>query len=184
LMAEGELEELIKTDELSLTEEAYHFIIARKTASLISAAARVGAILGNVSEERERALAEFGMDVGIAFQLVDDNLDYTSKEEEFGKQIGIDLQRGKITLPLIQALRHCNTEERAFVQETLKMRPLTKEAFFRVVEIIERYDGINYTWEKAKGYIERAKRHLRLFPDSKEKEAFCVLADYVLERRL
>jgi octaprenyl-diphosphate synthase len=97
-MAEGELEELIKTDDLDVTEEDYLLIITRKTASLISAATQIGAILGNVSEERERALADFGMGVGIAFQLIDDNLDYTSKEEEFGKKIGIDLQDGKITL--------------------------------------------------------------------------------------
>lgn len=184
LMAEGELEELIKTDDLSLTEEAYLSIITRKTASLISAAARIGAILGNVPGAGQKALADFGTDVGIAFQLIDDNLDYTSKEEEFGKEIGIDLQRGKITLPLIHALRHCTPEERLFIQETLDLSPLTKEAFFRVVGMIERYDGINYAWEKAKRYVERAKGHLHPFPDSREKEAFYVLADYVLERRL
>ena len=184
LMAEGELEELIKTDELSLSEEAYLSIITRKTASLISAAARVGAILGNVSAARLEALASFGMDVGIAFQLIDDNLDYTSKEEEFGKEIGIDLQRGKITLPLIYALRHSTAEERSSVQKTLEMTPLTQEAFFRVVEIIGRYGGINYTWKKAKDYVERAKDHLCLFPESQEKRALCLLANYVLERRL
>lgn len=184
LMAEGELEELIKTDDLSLTEESYLSIITRKTASLISASAQIGAILGNVSEERERALSEFGMDVGIAFQLIDDNLDYTSKEEEFGKKIGIDLQDGKITLPLIFTLNHCNKEERAFIQETVESQPITKEAFFQVVEIIERYHGVRYTWEKAKGYVEKAKGHLHIFPNSKEKEALYVLADYVLERKL
>ena len=146
-----------------MTEECYLSIIARKTASLISATAQIGAILGNVSEEREMALSQFGMDVGIAFQLIDDNLDYTSKEEEFGKKIGIDLQEGKITLPLIFTLNHCNKEESAFIRETADSHPLTKEAFFKVVEIIERYHGVHYTWEKAKGYIERAKGHLHSF---------------------
>jgi len=184
LMAEGELEELIRTNDLSLTEEGYLSIITRKTAALIYAATQIGAILGNATAEREEALSRFGMDVGIAFQLIDDNLDYTSKEEEFGKKIGIDLQDGKITLPLIFTLNHCNNEEKAFIQETVKSRPITKEAFFRVVEIIERYRGIHYTWEKAKIYIARAKEHLHLFPNSKEKEALYALADYVLERRL
>ena len=184
LMAEGELEELIKTDELSLTEEGYLSIITRKTAALISATARVGAILGEVSPERQDALTDFGQDVGIAFQLIDDNLDYTSKEEEFGKKIGIDLQRGKITLPLIEALRYCAAEEKRTVQAALDLTPLTKEAFFRVVEIIDRHGGIRYTFEKAKNYVERAKGHLHLFPESKEKAAFCTLADYVLQRRI
>jgi octaprenyl-diphosphate synthase len=184
IMAEGELEELIRTNDLSLKEESYLSIIARKTASLISAATQIGAILGNVSEEKESALSEFGMNVGIAFQLIDDHLDYTSNEEEFGKKIGIDLHDGKITLPLISTLNHCNQEEEAFIRKIVESNPITKDAFFRVVEIIERYHGIQYTWEKAKGYVERAKDYLRLFPNSKEKEALCALADYVLERRL
>jgi octaprenyl-diphosphate synthase len=184
IMAEGELEELIRTNDLSLREESYLSIIARKTASLISAATQIGAILGNVSEEKESALSEFGMNVGIAFQLIDDHLDYTSNEEEFGKKIGIDLHDGKITLPLISTLNHCNQEEEAFIRKIVESNPITKDAFFRVVEIIERYHGIQYTWEKAKGYVERAKDYLRLFPNSKEKEALFALADYVLERRL
>jgi octaprenyl-diphosphate synthase len=183
-MAEGELEELIRTNDLSLTEDGYLSIITRKTASLISAATQIGAILGHVSEEKERALSEFGMNVGIAFQLIDDHLDYTSNEEEFGKKIGIDLQDGKITLPLIDTLHHCNKKEEAFIRETVESKPITKDNFFRVVEIIHRYRGIQYTWEKARDYVERAKSYLRLFPGSKEKEALYALANYVLERRL
>jgi octaprenyl-diphosphate synthase len=184
IMAEGELEELIRTNDLSLKEDGYLSIITRKTASLISAATQIGAVLGNVSEEKERALSEFGMNVGISFQLIDDHLDYTSNEEEFGKKIGIDLQDGKITLPLIYALHHCNKKEEAFIRETVESKPITKDNFFQVVEIIQRYHGIQYTWEKAKGYVERAKNYLHLFPDSKEKEALYSLANYVLERRL
>jgi octaprenyl-diphosphate synthase len=184
LMAEGELEELIKTNDLSLTEECYVSIVARKTAALISAAAQIGAILGEASEERERAVSQFGMDVGIAFQLIDDNLDYTSREEEFGKKIGIDLQDGKITLPLIYTLNHCTQGERAFVREIVESHPITKEAFFRVVEMIERYNGVRYTWEKAKAHVEKAKSHLHCFPNSKEREALFTLANYVLARKL
>jgi len=184
LMAEGELEELIKTNDLSLTEGNYLSIIARKTAALFSAATQIGAILGNVSEEKEKELSDFGMDLGIAFQLIDDNLDYTSREEEFGKKIGIDLQDGKITLPLIFTLSHCKKEEEVFIRETVESDPITKEAFFNVVEIIGRYHGLNYTWEKAKEYVDRAKGHLRLFTNSREKEALYTLADYVLERKL
>jgi octaprenyl-diphosphate synthase len=183
-MAEGELGELLRTNDLSLTEKEYLSIIAQKTAFLISAAVQIGAILGNVSKEREWALSEFGMDVGIAFQLIDDNLDYTSNEEQFGKKIGIDLHDGKITLPLIFTLNHCNQKERESIQKTVESHPITKEDFFRVVKIIEKYDGVQYTWKKAKRYVENAKRHLHLFPNSREKEALCELADYVLQRRL
>lgn len=184
LMAEGELEELIKTNDLSLTEENYLSIILRKTAFLISAAAQIGAILGKVSKEKEKALSDFGMDVGMAFQLTDDNLDYTSRKEEFGKKIGIDLQDGKITLPLIFTLNQCDEEERTIVRKSVESRPLTEEAFLNVVNMIERYRGIHYTWKRAKAYVEKAKDHLRLFPNSKEREALYSLADYILERRL
>ncbi len=184
LMAEGELEELVRTDDLSLTEEDYLTIITWKTASLISAATRIGAILGNVSEEKEKALADFGTDLGIAFQLIDDKLDYTSKEEEFGKKIGIDLQDGKITLPLIYTLRHCTREERELIHEVVESDRITEDAFFKVIRIIDRYQGIQYTWDKAKSYSHKAKEHLSLFPGTKEREALFVLADYILERRL
>jgi octaprenyl-diphosphate synthase len=182
IMAEGEVEEWAKTKDLVLTEEGYLSIITRKTAYLISAATRVGAILGNSSEEKEEALAKFGMDVGIAFQLVDDNFDYISTKS--GKEIGIDLQDGKITLPLIFTIRNCHEDEKRYIQETVNAHTITKEAFFRVVEIIERYHGTQYTLEKAREYIQRAKNYLHLFPDSKEKEALSALADYALERKL
>jgi octaprenyl-diphosphate synthase len=184
IMAEGELQELMKTNDLSLTEEDYLSIITRKTASLISSATQIGAFLGGVSAEKERALSDYGLDVGIAFQLIDDNLDYTSREEEFGKKIGIDLQEGKITLPLIYTLKYCDPGERSFIQNTAEAEPLSKEAFLKVVDIIERRHGIEYTWEKAREHIEAAKQRLLPFPDSKEREALWALADYVIDRKL
>jgi octaprenyl-diphosphate synthase len=184
LMAEGELEELIKTNDISLTEEDYLSIIARKTAALFSAATQVGAILGEALEEKEAALTHFGMDLGIAFQLIDDNLDYTSREEEFGKKIGIDLQDGKITLPLIFTLNHCTEKESAIIRQAVESDPMTRESFFQVVTIIEKYRGVTYTWEKAREYVARAKEHLCHLPDSREKEALLSLSDYVLERKL
>ncbi|MBM4325465.1 MAG: polyprenyl synthetase family protein, partial [Deltaproteobacteria bacterium] len=184
LMAEGELEELIKTNDLTITEENYFSIIKRKTAALFSAATQVGAILGEASEEQERALLDFGMDIGIAFQLIDDSLDYTSREEEFGKKIGIDLQDGKITLPLIFTLRQCNEEESALIRGAVFTDPMTEQSFFQVVRIIEKYRGLTYTWEKAKEYVTKAKGHLHHLPVSREKEALLLLSDYVLERKL
>lgn len=184
LMAEGELEELIKTNDLTLTEEEYLSIIIRKTAVLFSAATRIGAILGKVSEEKEKALSEFGMNFGIAFQLIDDALDYASREEEFGKKIGIDLQDGKVTLPLIYTLRHCNPEEKTFIQRVMDSDPLEKSSFLEVVKMIEKYKGLDYTYQRAGQYVEKAKEHLFSFPPSAEKDALFLLSDYVLERKL
>lgn len=184
LMAEGELEELIKTNDLSLTEEEYLSIITRKTAVLFSAATRIGAILGKVSEEKEKALSDFGMDFGIAFQLTDDALDYTSREEEFGKRIGIDLQDGKVTLPLIHTLRSCTHEEKTFIQRAIESDPVERASFLQVVRIIEKYNGLDYTYQKARSYIEKAKENLYPFSPSGEKEALFLLSDYVLERKL
>jgi len=183
LLAEGELMELLKTNDLTLSEETYLSIVARKTASLISAATQIGAILGEVSEEKEKALFSFGRDVGMAFQLIDDNLDYTSKEEEFGKKIGTDLQEGKITLPLIHTLNQCDSKEKAMIEKIVQSDPITPEDFSQVVELIEKYKGIQYTFDKAKRFIENAKQELRIFNPSKEKEALMAMADYVLERR-
>ncbi|MGQ9636590.1 MAG: polyprenyl synthetase family protein [Thermodesulfobacteriota bacterium] len=184
LMAEGELEELIKTNDLSLTEEDYLSIITRKTAVLFSAASQIGAILGKVSEEKERALSDFGMDFGVAFQLIDDALDYTSREEEFGKRIGIDLKDGKVTLPLIFTLKQCYREEKAFIESVIESKTIKMESFLQVVKIIEKYKGMDYTYQRARQYIERAKGHLSIFPTSLEKEALYLLSDYILERKL
>jgi octaprenyl-diphosphate synthase len=184
LMAEGELEELIRTNDLTLTEAGYLTIIERKTAALFSAATQIGAILGEVSPEKEKSLTDFGMDIGMAFQLTDDTLDYTSKKEEFGKEIGIDLQGGKITLPLIHALMHCTPEEQSLIREAVDSASITREAFLQVAALIERYEGISYTWERAKQYVEQAKGHLKVFPPSREKEALEKLADYVVRRKL
>jgi octaprenyl-diphosphate synthase len=184
LMAEGELEELLNTGDILLREEHYLSIVARKTAILISAATKIGAILGGVPEDKKKALFDFGTDVGIAFQLIDDNLDYTSKQEEFGKKIGIDLQEGKITLPLIFTLSRCTPEERLSIRNILDSDPITEQAFYQVVTLIERYEGIEYTRKRAKEFVERAKRHLDLFPDSKDREALYAMAEYILERRL
>jgi octaprenyl-diphosphate synthase len=184
LMAEGELAELIKTNDVDLREEDYLSIIRRKTAYLISAATQIGAILAGISNEKEKALAEFGMGLGIAFQLIDDLLDYTSREEEFGKKIGIDLQEGKITLPLILALTRCTEAERMSIRNKVESRPLTERAFFEVVKIINRYGGIEDTRARAQGYVDRAKERLNLFPPSIERKALDAMADYILERKL
>ncbi len=182
-LAEGEIQELINTSDLSLAEDRYIWIITRKTAALISAACQIGAILGGVDREKEASLGDFGLNLGIAFQLVDDTLDYVSDEKEFGKTIGIDLRDGKMTLPLIHTLQKCTREEKSKLEDVLFSDPITHRDFLRVTEIIDRYGGTDYAIERAKSYVERAKNYLMGFDPSDAKSAILALADYVIDRK-
>jgi len=181
-MAEGEIQELMRTSDLSITEEEYLSIIANKTASLISATCQIGAILAGVDGKKEQALASFGLNLGIAFQLMDDSLDYTSTEKRFGKEIGIDLQGGKITLPLIHTLRSCSPSEKEKLVDIVLSASIDERAFLRVVDLINSYGGIEYTLEKARGYVGKAKGYLDCFRPSREKTALLAMANYVVER--
>ncbi|NIQ39132.1 MAG: octaprenyl diphosphate synthase [Proteobacteria bacterium] len=182
-LAEGEMQELINTSDLSLAESRYIWIVTRKTAALISAACRIGAILGGVSAEKEALLGDFGLGLGIAFQLVDDTLDYVSDEQEFGKTIGIDLRDGKVTLPLIHTLHECTSRERNKLEKVLFSETVTHEDFLLVTELIKQYGGLEYTIDRAKAYVKQAKSHLNSFDKSDAKTAILALADYVIERR-
>jgi octaprenyl-diphosphate synthase len=181
-MAEGEIQELMRTSDLSLTEEEYLSIVANKTASLISATCQIGAILAGVDGKKEQALADFGMNLGIAFQCMDDTLDYTSTEKRFGKEIGIDLQGGKMTLPLIHALRTCSPAERKGLSEVILSETVDEQAFLSVVNLITKVGGIEYTLGKAREYVAKAKGYLDCFRLSREKTALLAMANYVVER--
>ncbi|MBE9536474.1 MAG: polyprenyl synthetase family protein [Proteobacteria bacterium] len=181
-MAQGMVFELIKTSDMETTEEDYIRVIIDKTAVLIAAACQVGGIIAGVDESKEKALREFGMNIGIAFQLMDDRMDYISNEEAFGKTIGTDLQEGKITLPLINALEECSGAEREYIAGLVESENITDKEFQEALVIINRYGGIEYTLDKAKDYISKAKNSIAIFEDSNEKNALLELADYVIER--
>jgi len=181
-IAEGEVLQLICTSDVDITEERYIEVVVCKTAVLLAAACQAGAILGNASPEQEAALAAFGMDLGIAFQLMDDTLDYIADEKDFGKNIGHDLEEGKVTLPLIEALRHCSDKERTTVGEIVVKEELERVDFDRVFEIVSRFGGIHYTTNKARQYVASAKSHLEVFDDSPLRSALFKLADYVVTR--
>ncbi len=183
MMAEGEVLQLVSTCDLDLDEECYIQVVRNKTAVLIAAACQVGGVLGEVGEEKEAALHEFGMELGIAFQFMDDALDYIADQSEFGKATGHDLEEGKVTLPLIHALRHCSDEEREKLGEIVEKEELVDEDLAYVISLIDRYDGIEYTRSRARELVERAKTHLAIFPDGPEKTALFELADYSVSRR-
>ncbi|HEY5974197.1 MAG TPA: polyprenyl synthetase family protein [Geobacteraceae bacterium] len=181
-IAEGEVLQLVCTSDLEITEERYVEVVKCKTAVLLAAACQAGAILGKVSPEQEEALAEFGMDLGIAFQLMDDTLDYIASEEQFGKSIGHDLEEGKITLPLIEALRKCTPAEREQVAAIITKDELSDEDFDTVFAMVHAYGGIDYTVNRAASYIDQAKQRLSVFADSTERQSLFQLADYVVSR--
>lgn len=182
VIAEGEVLQLVCTSDLDITVERYIEVVRSKTAILLSAACEVGAILGGVAPELRSALAAYGMELGIAFQLVDDTLDYTASEEQFGKSIGHDLEEGKITLPLIHTLHCCSAEERELIASVVEKELLSDEDFALVLDLVKRYGGIQHAGAAAKEYVARCKRHLEVFPASPARDALCELADYVVTR--
>jgi octaprenyl-diphosphate synthase len=181
-MAEGEVLQLISTSDIELDEERYIEVVQNKTAVLLSAASRCGAILGRCSSEKEEALAAYGMDLGIAFQFMDDALDYIAKPSDFGKECGHDLLEGKVTLPLIHSLIHCSPEERERVAAIIEQDILPEEDLHYVIALIHTYDGIGYTRNRAKKLVESAKGHLEVFAPCPAKEAMMRLADYIVNR--
>lgn len=183
-MAEGEVLQLISTCDVELDEERYIEVVRNKTAVLLSAASRCGALLGACPPEQEEALSAYGMDLGIAFQFMDDALDYVADQDAFGKECGHDLLEGKVTLPLIHTLKRCNAEERKRIAAIIEQETLPEEDLKYIVGLIHSYDGIDYTRDRAKLLIESAKGHLALFADCPAKEAMIRLADYVVSRNL
>lgn len=182
IIAEGEVMQLLSTGELDLTEERYIGVVRAKTAILMSAACEAGAILGGAPADRQKAMADFGMELGIAFQLMDDLLDYTASEEEFGKSIGHDLEEGKITLPLIHTLRQCTAEERSVIEVVVEKDEMSLDEFREVSGLVKQYGGIEYTVEAARRYIAASQRRLDLFAPSPLRDALTELADYVVTR--
>jgi octaprenyl-diphosphate synthase len=182
VMVEGELLQLTCLRKLDLTEDEYFELTYRKTACLFSACTRLGAILGRRSEDEESRLGSYGVNLGIAFQLIDDVLDFTSTEQVLGKPIGSDLREGKLTLPLIYLLQQCRPEERTLVARVLTDNEFKTVKFNEVHDLIFRYGTLDAARQKALEFVERAKQDLELFPDSPYKDALRVVPDFVLDR--
>ncbi len=181
-LAEGEILELLKTCDVDTTEQEYFEIIKNKTASLFSAACEVGAILGKVSQGKRVALRDFGHNLGMAFQLTDDVLDYVSYDSVLGKRVGTDLKEGKVTLPLIHTLKSSTEKEKTYINTVLNNTKITAKDFTRVSKIIKRYGGVEYTVNTTRQFIENAKLNLQSFRPSAYKESLITLADYILAR--
>jgi octaprenyl-diphosphate synthase len=182
-MIEGELYQLTKNGDAAITEDEHLDIIRRKTAFLFGGCSQIGGMLGAVSAEREQALREYGFNLGITFQLVDDLLDFTGDTQAVGKPIGSDLREGKVTLALIHLLRQEQDGEAGrIVRDIIASRTVTTEQWTDLLRRLKEHASIDYAYRRAVEYAERAKKPLYAFPPSSERDALLALPDYVLTR--
>ena len=181
-MIEGEIYQLTKQGEVDITEEEHYEIIRRKTAFLFSGCAEIGGLLGGCTAEQAAALREYGLELGMAFQIVDDLLDYTADQEALGKPIGGDLREGKVTLPIIFLLEGGPGEADAIVRDTVRDRAIDEARWQRLRHLLTETRSTERAFARANEHAAKAKAHLGLFPPSLERDALMALPDYVLAR--
>jgi octaprenyl-diphosphate synthase len=181
-MIEGELFQLTKNGDADITEEEHFDIIRRKTAYLFGGCAQIGGMLGRVSSEHEKALQEYGFNLGIAFQVVDDLLDFTGDLTALGKPVGADLREGKMTLPLIHLLQQGEDAGEKIIRDIISSRTATDEQWTHLLSLLKKHRSIEYALRRAVEFAERAKKPLHAFPPSSERDALLALPDYVLSR--
>ncbi len=182
VIAEGEVMQLATAHDTATTEDAYLQVIGAKTAALFAAAAEVGAAIAGRPRQEQAALESFGRNLGIAFQLIDDALDYCGKQALLGKSIGDDFREGKITLPVVLAYRRGNDEERSFWKRTLEEREQGTDDLARAQKLIERYGATSDTIERARHYGAIAHDALAIFPASSHKAALLGAIDFCIAR--
>jgi octaprenyl-diphosphate synthase len=182
VIAEGEVLQLSASHDTSTTEDAYMQVIGAKTAALFSAAAEVGAVVAKRPKNEQAALESYGRNLGIAFQLVDDALDYSGKQALMGKSVGDDFREGKITLPVVLSYRRGSKEERKFWTRTLEEGNQTADDLVYAQKLMERHGAITDTIERAKHYGDIARDALAIFPDSPHKAALLEAVDFCVAR--
>jgi octaprenyl-diphosphate synthase len=181
-MIEGELYQLTKTGDVDITEEEHFEIIRRKTAFLFGGCAQIGGMLGGVSPEQETALRDYGFNLGIAFQLVDDLLDYTADATALGKPVGGDLREGKVTLPIIRLLQRGGADAAGLIRDVVRDRTVAPEQWRDILRLLHEHRTTELAYETALEYASRAKNCLSAFPPSQERDALIALPDYVVAR--
>ena len=193
-MSEGELLQMQRSFDPSITESQYYEIIERKSATLLSAACETGAVVAGVTRAERRRIADFGRELGLAFQLRDDALDYESSESVMGKQPFADLREGKVTLPLLLALKRCSAQEKEVISATLKKAAKLSEIDAAsqgvegnldpsaVVELIQRYRGVEDSMRRADDHVEQALQAIAPFPECDAKDALRAAAEFAAYR--
>jgi len=182
VIAEGEVHQLLTTNDTTTSESDYLEVIQSKTAELFSAAARIGAVVADRPKIEEEALAAYGTNLGVAFQLVDDALDYSARQAELGKTIGDDFSEGKITLPVILAFRRGNEKEKKFWKRCLEELEQRPDDLDRAQSLIKQHSTLKDTMTRARHYAALARDSLDLFSDCEAKKALISVIDFCVER--
>ena len=182
VIAEGEVLQLLTTNDTETSEEAYLEVIRSKTAKLFAAAARIGAVVSERPKAEEEALESYGMNLGIAFQLVDDALDYSADQAALGKTVGDDFREGKISLPVVLAWRRGEDEERTFWRRTLERQEQEDGDLEHAIALMGKREALRDTIERARHYGSIARDALGIFPDSEAKAAMSEAIDFSIER--
>ena len=182
VIAEGEVMQLTTANNTATSEQAYLEVIKAKTAKLFAAACQIGAVVAERPAVEGEALESYGMNLGIAFQLVDDTLDYTAKQATLGKAVGDDFREGKTTLPTILAYRRGDEKQRAFWRRTLEKIEQREGDLAQATELMQRHQALADTLERARHYGAVARDALGLFPESPVKSALLEVVDFAIER--
>ncbi|MFZ1289502.1 MAG: polyprenyl synthetase family protein [Melioribacteraceae bacterium] len=181
-MSEGELLQIKKTHKLDIDEETYFKIISDKTASLISTCCEIGAASSTNNEIYISAMRNYGENLGKAFQIVDDILDYIGTSSIIGKPLGADIRDKKITLPLIYSLNKASKSESSQIIKLIK-NVKTKNSINEILDFVNKYKGIEYSYDIAKSFISDAKESLKVFKESESKKSLDLLLDFVIQRK-
>ncbi len=180
-ISQGEVKQLMTTNDPETTEATYLEVVRAKTAALFAAACELGAVVSN-QPDKQQALYDFGLNLGIAFQLVDDALDYSAQQQTLGKTIGDDFREGKMTLPAILAYQAANESEKAFLIRTLSELHQQEDDLQTMLGIIAKYRTLDETFERAHAFAEQARRNLRSFPAGIMKSALEETVDFCVAR--
>jgi len=181
-IAQGEVMQLQHKGEADLLEETYIDIINLKTASLFSASTKTGAYLSKSNDKEKKALESYGKNLGLAFQIADDALDYYAKEKLFGKEIGKDFFEGKVTLPLISIFQKGNDKEKSYLTGIMNKEKRTEEDFNETLALINKYKAVEYTFKKAEYFVNVSFDALAIFPDTNDKRILQNLTSFSLNR--
>jgi octaprenyl-diphosphate synthase len=181
-IVEGEIYQLTKNGAVDLTEEEHFDIVKRKTAYLFAGCARIGGMLGPTTREQQEALWDYGVNIGMAFQIIDDLLDFTGEPGALGKPVGGDLREGKMTLAVIHLRERGDARAEALVRKAVGSRDVSLDDWLEILSLLEKYRSIDYAQRVALDYVERAKKTLYAFPPSEARDALMFLPDYVVSR--
>ena len=182
-MAEGEILQLLHAWDAEISEAEYERVIYRKTGALIESACHLGALLAGAPKDWADRLGTYGRKIGLAFQVVDDALDYSTTAAEFGKPVGHDLDEGKITLPVIRTLARADEADRQKLLGLVTQKERSDEEFARVKTLLDKYHGLEQAMDRAGQLVRQAKESLSAFPDCQEKKDLRALADFIITRR-